>query len=108
MADGRQAPRRGVLGQVEPRVGEVLQDLTGQAADGSTHTAGYHCTRVGQAVRKLEGPPLKMLSRATFYRLAGRLEAWRHTTGSGPHPPVFGQPARRRVRPGHSLPSGGS
>jgi hypothetical protein len=82
MVDGRQAPRRGVLGQVDPRVGEVLQDLMGQAADGSTHTVGYYYKRVGQAVRKLEGPPVKMPSRATFYRLFGRLEAGRHTTGS--------------------------
>ena len=82
MVDGRQAPRRGVLGQVDPRVGEVLQGLMGQAADGSTHTVGYYYTRVGQAVRKLEGPPAKMPSRATFYRLFGRLEAGRHTTGS--------------------------
>jgi hypothetical protein len=62
MADGRRAPRRGVLGQVDPRVGEVLQGLMSQAAGGSTHTVGYYYTRVGQAVRKLEGPPAQRMS----------------------------------------------
>ena len=52
----------------------MLQGLMGQAAGGSTHTVGYYYTRVGQAVRKLEGPPVKMPSRATFYRLFGRTE----------------------------------
>lgn len=33
-------------------------------------------------MKKVEGPPVEMPSRATFYRLFNRLEAGRHTTGS--------------------------
>lgn len=82
MADGRQAPRRPVQGQVDARVVEILRTLMGQARDGSTRTVSYYFTRVGQEARKLEGPPVAMPSRATFYRLFERLEAGRHTTGS--------------------------
>ncbi|MGK5628909.1 hypothetical protein [Streptomyces sp. URMC 123] len=82
MVDGRQAPRRPVLRQVDPQVVEILRRLMDQAADGSTHTVSYYFERVGQAVKKLKGPPVEMPSRATFYRLFNRLEAGRHTTGS--------------------------
>lgn len=82
MVDGRHAPRRPVLGQVDPRVVEVLRRLMDQAVDGSTHTVSYYFTRVGQAVKQLEGAGVEMPSRATFYRLFNRLEAGRHTTGS--------------------------
>lgn len=82
MADGRQAPRRSVQGQVDPRVVEILRTLMGQARDGSTRTVSYYFTRVGQEAKKLEGPPVVMPSRATFYRLFERIEAGRHTTGS--------------------------
>lgn len=82
MVDGRQAPRRPVLGQVDPEVVEILRRLMDQATDGSTHTVSYYFERVGQAVKKQKGPPVEMPSRATFYRLFNRLEAGRHTTGS--------------------------
>ncbi|WP_338897287.1 Mu transposase C-terminal domain-containing protein [Streptomyces sp. TG1A-60] len=82
MVDGRQAPRRPALGQVDPQVVEVLRRLMDQAADGSTRTVSYYFERVGQAVKKLEEPTVEMPSRATFYRLFNRLEAGRHTTGS--------------------------
>ena len=82
MVDGRQAPRRPVLGQVAPEVFEILRRLMDQATDGSTHTVSYYFERVGQVVKKLKGPPVEMPSRATFYRLFNRLEAGRHTTGS--------------------------
>ncbi|WP_066943391.1 hypothetical protein [Streptomyces lushanensis] len=68
MADGRQAPRRPVLGQVDPQVVEVLRRLMDQAVDGSTLTISYYFELVGQAMKKLEGPPVEMPSRATFYR----------------------------------------
>lgn len=82
MVDGRQAPRRPVLGQVDPEVVEILRRLMDQATGGSTHTVSYYFERVGQAVKKLKGPPVEMPSRATFYRLFNRLEGGRHTTGS--------------------------
>ena len=47
----------------------------GDAASRSTPT-------VGQALAKLDGPPVAMPSGATFYRLFARLDAGRHTTGS--------------------------
>lgn len=74
MVDGRHAPRRPVLGQVDPRVVEVLRRLMDQAVDGSTHTVSYYFTRVGQAVKQLEGAGVEMPSRATFYRLFNRLD----------------------------------
>lgn len=82
MVDGRQTPRRPVQGQVDARVVEILRTLMGQATNGSTRTVSYYFTRVGQEVKKLDGPPPVMPSRATFYRLFERLEAGRHTTGS--------------------------
>ncbi|MFG2875055.1 integrase [Streptomyces sp. NPDC048337] len=82
MVDGRQSPRRTVGGQVDPRVVEVLRQLMGEASNGSTRTVSYYFVQVGLAVRKLEGSPVTMPSRATFYRLFDRLEAGRHTTGS--------------------------
>lgn len=82
MVDGRQAPRRPAQGQVDPRVAEILRTLMAQATDGSTRTVSYYFVRVGQEAKKLDGPPVTMPSRATFYRLFDRLEAGRHTTGS--------------------------
>jgi hypothetical protein len=82
MVDGRRAPRRPARGQVDPRVVDELRKLMDQAADGSTRTVSYYLTRLGRAVKKLDGPPVTMPSRATFYRLFNRLEAGRHTTGS--------------------------
>ncbi|WP_371572360.1 hypothetical protein [Streptomyces sp. NBC_01314] len=82
MVDGRHAPRRPPRGQVDSRVVDELRKLMDQAADGSTRTVSYYFTRVGRAVKKLDGPPVTMPSRATFYRLFNRLEAGRHTTGS--------------------------
>jgi hypothetical protein len=61
---------------------DELRKLMDQAADGSTHTVSYYFTRVSQAVKRLEGSPVTMPSRATFYRLFNRLESGRHTTGS--------------------------
>ncbi|MFF7984154.1 integrase [Streptomyces sp. NPDC007901] len=82
MVDGRHTPRRPAWGQVDPRVVDELRKLMDQAVDGSTRTVSYYFTRVGQAVKKLDGPPATMPSRATFYRLFNRLETGRHTTGS--------------------------
>ncbi|MFJ9752799.1 integrase [Streptomyces chartreusis] len=82
MVDGRHASRRPTRGQVDPRVVDELRKLMNQAADGSTRTVSYYFTRVGQAVKKLDEPPVTMPSRATFYRLFNRLEAGRHTTVS--------------------------
>jgi putative transposase len=79
MVDGRHAPQRTVLGQVDPHVADVLREMISQAADASTRTVSYYFTKVG---RELEGSGVAMPSRATFYRLFDRLEGGRHTTGS--------------------------
>ncbi len=83
LVDWRAARRRPVQGRSDPRVLEALTEAIGEAADKSTRTVAHLRWRTRQILAERHGADaVPMPSRATFYRLAGRAGAGRHTTGS--------------------------
>jgi hypothetical protein len=75
------APSR--FGRTDTRVVEAMQAAIGETTDASTRTAGYILWRTEQILTERHQPDEVMLpSRATLYRLFGRLSIGLHTTGS--------------------------
>lgn len=83
LVDGRATRSSSVTGRADPRVAEAVRQAIAEETDRSTGTVG----RLERRTRKIldaeygaDAPP--MPSRRTFYRLAERLAAGRHTFGS--------------------------
>ena len=83
LIDGRAARRTSPAGRVDPRVVEAARQAIGEETDRSTGTV----SRLERRTRKIlearygTGGPV-MPSQRTFYRLAGRFSAGKHTFGS--------------------------
>jgi hypothetical protein len=75
------APSR--FGRADPRVVEAMQTAIGEATHASTRTAGFILWRTEQILAaRTDHDQVVVPSRATLYRLLGRLTIGLHTTGS--------------------------
>ncbi len=83
MVDYRARRRMPPHGRADAAVVAALRQAIGEAADDSTRTASFVFRRTSQILSE-EGEEQagKLPSERTLYRLFGRLEAGRHTTGS--------------------------
>jgi hypothetical protein len=83
LVDQRALRQPSRFGRVDTRVVEAMQTAIAEATDASTRTATFLVWRTGQI---LAGRPdvseIEVPSRATLYRLLGRLSVGLHTTGS--------------------------
>ena len=71
------------FGRADARVVEAMQAAIAEATDASTRTASFLVWRTAQNLaERPDAEQIVMPSRATLYRLLGRLSAGRHTTGS--------------------------
>ena len=81
MVDHRAGKRMPPHGRADAAVVEAMQQAISEATDESTRTAVFVFRRTRQILAESGGAP-SMPSRRTLYRLFGRLQAGRHTTGS--------------------------
>lgn len=83
LVDWRAARPRPAHGRSDRRVLDALIEAIGEATEKSTRTVAHLQWRTEQILAERHGAgSVAMPSRATFYRLAGRAMAGRHTTGS--------------------------
>ncbi|CPS17181.1 integrase catalytic subunit [Mycobacteroides abscessus] len=81
--DGRYRPNRPVHGRVDPRVSETVVGLIEAETELSTGTVRRMQRKTARALKAQYGDEApQMPSKATFYRLVGRLSAGKHTFGS--------------------------
>ncbi|HUZ53891.1 MAG TPA: hypothetical protein VMU94_15380 [Streptosporangiaceae bacterium] len=81
MVDHRAGKRMPPHGRADAAVVEAMQQAISEATDESARTAVFVFRRTRQILAESGGAP-SMPSRRTLYRLFGRLQAGRHTTGS--------------------------
>ena len=82
MIDGRGGKQMPPHGRAGDAVVAAMSQAISEAADESTRTAVFVFRRTRQILAEPGGEPAAMPSRRTLYRLFGRLQAGRHTTGS--------------------------
>jgi hypothetical protein len=83
MVDHRAGKRMPPHGRADAAVVEAMQQAISEATDESTRTAVFVFRRTRQILAGSGGDAvMRMPSRRTLYRLFGRLQAGRHTTGS--------------------------
>jgi transposase InsO family protein len=83
LVDGRVTRRPGTAGKVDERIVDAVRRAVAEQADQSTGTASRLLRRVEQMLADDYGADAPaMPSRATFYRLAGRLSRGTHAFGS--------------------------
>jgi len=82
MIDGRGGKQMPPHGRAADAVVAAMSQAISEAADESTRTAVFVFRRTRQILAEPGGEPAAMPSRRTLYRLFGRLQAGRHTTGS--------------------------
>jgi len=83
LVDHRAVRQRPAWGRCDQRIVDALAEAIGEATDKSTRTIAHLRWRTGQILAERHGDgTVPMPSRATFYRLADRAGAGRHTTGS--------------------------
>ena len=82
MIDNRVRRRMPPHGRSDAAVVAAMRQAIGEAADESTRTAAFVFRRTRQILAGDGGEAGKLPSERTLYRLFGRLEAGRHTTGS--------------------------
>ena len=69
-------------GRADAAVVAAMRQAISEAADESTRTAVFVFRRTRQILAGEAGEAVRLPSERTLYRLFGRLEAGRHTTGS--------------------------
>ncbi len=82
MVDYRARRRMPPHGRVDAGVVAAMRQAIGEAAEDSTRTAAFVFRRTREILAGGGGETGKLPSERTLYRLFGRLEAGRHTTGS--------------------------
>ena len=82
MIDGRAGKQMPPHGRADAAVVAAMTQAISEATDESTRTAVFVFRRTRQILAEPGGEPAAMPSRRTLYRLFGRLQAGRHTTGS--------------------------
>ena len=82
MIDGRAGKQMAPHGRAGDAVVAAMRQAISEARDESTRTAVFVFRRTRQILAEAGGEPTAMPSRRTLYRLFGRLEVGRHTTGS--------------------------
>ena len=82
MIDGRAGKQMTPHGRAGDTVVAAMRQAISEATDESTRTAVFVFRRTRQILAEAGGEPTAMPSRRTLYRLFGRLQAGRHTTGS--------------------------
>ena len=82
MIDGRAGKQMPPHGRADDAVVAAMRQAISEATDESTRTAVFVFRRVRQILAGAGGEPAAMPSLSTLYRLFGRLQAGRHTTGS--------------------------
>jgi len=83
VVDHRLAPRTSLLGRADPRAVEAIRRAIEESVQGSTRTIEHARWRTAQILAEANGPgTVPMPSRATFYRLFGKLSRGVHVTGS--------------------------
>ncbi|MDW6064600.1 hypothetical protein SAZ11_50085 [Streptomyces sp. FXJ1.4098] len=83
VVDHRLAPHASLLGQADPRVVAAIRQAIAESVEASTRTIEYARWRTGQILAAEHGKDVvEMPSRATFYRLFGKLSRGVHVTGS--------------------------
>ncbi|WP_422399143.1 hypothetical protein [Streptomyces netropsis] len=83
VVDHRLAPHASLLGRADPRVAAAMRQAIAESVPASTRTIEYARWRTGRILAAEHGEGLvEMPSRATFYRLFGKLSGGVHVTGS--------------------------
>ncbi|WP_443048412.1 integrase [Streptomyces sp. NBC_00053] len=83
VVDRRLAPHASLLGQADPRLVAAIRQVIAESVDASTRTIEYARWRTEQILATEHGKDtVEMPSRATFYRLFGKLSRGVHVTGS--------------------------
>ncbi|MER6589464.1 MULTISPECIES: integrase [Micromonospora] len=83
LVDQRPLRRPSRFGRADARVVEAMQTAIAEATDASTRTASFLVWRTGQILaQRPDADQVVVPSRATLYRLLGKLTAGLHTTGS--------------------------
>jgi hypothetical protein len=82
MVDYRARRRMPPHGRTDVAVVAAMRKAISEAADDSTRTAAFVFRRTREILAGDGGEPERLPSERTLYRLFGRLEAGRHTTGS--------------------------
>ena len=82
MVDHRAGKRMPPHGRADAAVVAAMSKAINEATGESTRTAVFVFRRTRQILAESGGEPAAMPSRRTLYRLFGRLQAGRHTTGS--------------------------
>jgi putative transposase len=100
LVDQRPLRQPSRFGRADARVVEAMRTVVGEATQASTRTAGFVLWRTEQILAaRSDFEQIVVPSRATLYRLLGKLTAGRHTTGSAR--------TRRSVASGPDGPFGG-
>jgi hypothetical protein len=83
LVDRRPLRQPSRLGRVDPRVVEAMQAAIAETTDASTRTAGFLLWRTQEIIAaRVDAAEVVVPSRATLYRLVGKLTTGLHTTGS--------------------------
>src|SRR5258708_34315479 len=106
MIDGRAGKQMAPHGRAGDAVVAAIRQAISEATDESTRTAVFVFRRTRQILAEAGGEPAAMPSRRTLYRLFGRLEVGRPTTGAAKTRRAAAARPGGPVGPGHGFAPG--